>query len=450
MIRLLALFALTLYCIAPTYAQTELAVGPYLLVDTTTLFQRLNRIERTATAAADAPYRTTFATANAERSETLKSKVLDGLFIFNEPVTSQLTGTFSELIEANDLRLDPLVFISRSPSMNAASYGDGLFVINVGLLEGLTTREQLAYVLAHELAHDQLLHRYDQLLQRAVVQAQRDAHQPKGRRGRRRERSTTSRAEAREQIYEQHRHSRARELEADSLAIVYLAGAGLPTTPALRALERLNRDSPFRLPAGTVGKHLHTEAYPFKPSWTEEEETMFGGAFGGTTPDDDTEDFWQRDSLTTHPQLDQRTTQLKTLIGELDTLTDYQNSPHAEWAIREIIQSHLHAELPAQALILAMKELNEAGPDDYFAASIVDALVITHRAIYEQNFDGVVPPSRFFADEGAGAVVRMLQSMRAGEIKRMILAYAAQQLKTYPDSAPLRAAHDRAKRYFLD
>jgi hypothetical protein len=46
------------------------------------------------------------------------------------------------------------VFISRDNSVNASSLGAGYIFVNIGLLERLSSVDQLAFVLCHEMAHD--------------------------------------------------------------------------------------------------------------------------------------------------------------------------------------------------------------------------------------------------------------------------------------------------------
>ena len=443
------------FCAVSTlYCQPGLTLGPYFPADTVGLFDRLDVIEARASAAAPEAYRDFYVESYEDRSVLLKRKVRDSLFIFNATVQADLEGVMRELTLANDLPIDPVIFLSRSPAINASSYADGIFVINVGLIDGLAGRGALAYVLAHELAHDQLRHQWLRLQRLAELAGE----QPATRRERRMYRRRVRRegrgevlSELRGHLYEQHRHSRAAELQADSLALNYLRRAGLPTGAALQALDRLEKGNHLAVDRETLPRELSTPTYPFKPSWVAPEATMFGGSFGGEAEGGNDDDFWQADSLATHPELDERRVVLRTMVDTVTTEGRAGDEPlHREWAYRELINSYLGADLVAHALILTLRGLETQPDSDHYAAVVVQALLRTHRSIVERNFDRAIPPSRFFDDEGSRAVVRMLHRMRASELRRLTVAYANEKLAEHPDSEALRTAERRVRAYFSD
>jgi hypothetical protein len=123
-------------------------------------------------------------------------------------------------------------------------------------------------------------------------------------------------------------------------------------------------------------------------------------------------------------------------------------NPYVSWATHEVLNSYLSAGMTAHTLVLALKKINNEGPDPYYYALAADALLQTYRAIYEQNFDDAVPPSRYFRDSGANTVVRMLQQMRASEIKKLTLAFLNEKLVIYSSSAALQDVKVRADLYF--
>lgn len=434
-------------------AQPTFVAGPYLPADTVALFQQLDAIEKRATATAPPNAHEVFVEAYADRTTGLKTGVRDGTYLFRKEIQGGLEEIFQEIIDANGLPVEPLVLLGRSPVVNASSYGDGIFVINIGLLESLATREELAFVMAHELAHDQLLHLRSRLLKRAAIQAETEAlrHNRRAfRRRMRREGVGSIMADLRKVVYEQHRHGRANELSADSLAMHYLRSTKISRSVAARSLENFERKNYFSLDPDEVKRLLNTAEYPFKSSWIKPPATMFGGSFGKVAEPDSTA-FWQQDSIATHPDLPQRKARLAELLTEAPIVnTDTTGRVHGylDPARREIVSSYLDAQMTAHTLVLALKQLAAFGPDDYYFAVTANALLQTHRAIGTHDFDRVVPPSRFFADEGARTVVRMLQQMRASELRKLTTALLAEQTIAFPDSPHLRTIRERAEFYF--
>ncbi|MEL7159893.1 MAG: M48 family metalloprotease, partial [Bacteroidota bacterium] len=403
-------------------------------MDTTALFAQLEAIEQRAIVVAADPVKETFTEAYVARTERLKTIVREGTCIFREETEKILAGIFREIIQANNLDVRPLILLSRSPRVNAASYGDGVFVINVGLLEALDSYEELAFVMAHELAHDQLFHLRDRLEDRAAHAAAMADHRNRRTRRRRvrKEGAGGIMADLRETVYEQHRHGRSNELEADSLALQYLRNTDISVSAAVQSLDHLEQTDHFSLPAPAVNKLLNTTTYPFRERWVKEATSMFGGSFGKKAVADST-DFWQQDSLTTHPALPLRRSLLATMLTEYSLAGgDTAGRPHGftDLAHRESVRSYLDAGMNAHALVLALKWLDVAS-DDYYYALAADALLQTHQAIGRHDFDRVIPPSRFFANPGANAVVRMLQQMRTDELKKLTMALLTEKLAAY-------------------
>jgi len=111
------------------------------------------------------------------------------------------------------LRARLRVHVSPSPFVNAYVLTDGMIMVNQGMLARLRTESQLAMVLAHEASHYWFHHLVDEW-----VEEQRN-------------RSFWNWGDVSER-WERTRlqHSRGREMQADSMGIVYLSGSGYSGT----------------------------------------------------------------------------------------------------------------------------------------------------------------------------------------------------------------------------
>ena len=73
---------------------------------------------------------------------------------FNDPITNYVNKVADELLKDDQEMRDKLRFYTvRSAAVNAFATNQGIIFVNVGLLAQLENEAQLAFVLAHEIAH---------------------------------------------------------------------------------------------------------------------------------------------------------------------------------------------------------------------------------------------------------------------------------------------------------
>lgn len=104
---------------------------------------------------APAPYKSELKEFFKQRYEKLNSLAKDGILLADEKLESYLQSIAKEIVKANpELQSIPIhVHLTRQWWANAACYGDGTILINIGLLSRLQNEAQLAFVIAHEIAH---------------------------------------------------------------------------------------------------------------------------------------------------------------------------------------------------------------------------------------------------------------------------------------------------------
>lgn len=427
--------------------------NPFLPADTTVLFGRLESIAEASIARLPDGTHPAVADIYHERSADLIDEIRDSSYFFVEDFQYFVEGIFDDLIEGNGLSVEPLVLISRSPSINASSLGDGLFVINMGLLNRLSSADELAFVIGHELAHDQLAHLADKL----DYLAERRAAEPTDRKSRREYRRRLKR-EGKENImlglrdkaYAQSRHSRTNELAADSLGAQYLANSPYQPTAAAYSLEKLREYDAFLLPTGTAAALLTTETYPFKEKWTAPPPTLFGGSFG-STEEDAAAKFWQKDSLASHPDLEERITLATRRVAPFpQDIAPARPAQHlfVEPSRREIVRAYLDHGLTAHALALSLAALTEDRNQPFYLAAVGEALLGTYRSIQQHAFDRRIPPTAYFENDGAREMLRFLHQIRNSELRRLTLAYLDEHTTSSPDNARIAELSEEAIHYF--
>ncbi len=95
----------------------------------------------------------------------LRDIFTNGNIYFNDPMTAYVRTIGEKLVKNSKVENKINFFVSKSTELNASSWQTGTVIINIGLLSRLENEAQLAYVLAHEIAHFQMQHPYRQYAQ---------------------------------------------------------------------------------------------------------------------------------------------------------------------------------------------------------------------------------------------------------------------------------------------
>lgn len=259
----------------------------------------------------------------AGRFQELKGGLEAGYFLSQPEIDAYLQGILAEICQSNsDIPKDRIrLFLSKDPSPNASSVGEGSILLNVGLLPALENESQLAAVLCHEIAHFTLDHANVSIEKSALQlfdrQTKRELNKPTGNlyaSKQRRLRFLKSLA------FERRRYDREQEKQADELGLRYLLNTRYNAVQVLRALTL--SDSAGAEAAGLQIPFEHvfgTPEFPFQPKWLAQEDLM-NLNYQKDDPD--------ADSLSTHPAYEQRIEGLKHLIAQQNQGVDnLQNLP---------------------------------------------------------------------------------------------------------------------------
>ena len=84
----------------------------------------------------------------------LKKQVMDGNILFGTPLNDYLDAIADHLLKDNPvLRAKVHIYILKSTVVNAYSTTNGLIFVNMGLIAQVSNESELAFILAHEIAH---------------------------------------------------------------------------------------------------------------------------------------------------------------------------------------------------------------------------------------------------------------------------------------------------------
>jgi len=171
-------------------------------------------------------------------------------YLYAPAINAYLEGIVQQLCLANKEVIDkkPLVLVDRSSVANAYTPGNYIICVNMGIVDFVETREELAFILAHELSHNILNHAEISMSKKAewLTSAEyekmlKEVEQMKY------SKLTSLKKIFRDYTFGKSKHSRYNEGSADSLAILLLKKANIPFQANwLRRLD--STDNQYQIP----------------------------------------------------------------------------------------------------------------------------------------------------------------------------------------------------------
>ncbi len=239
-----------------------------------------------------------------ERFENIAENFTSKKLFTNQQAHDYLNSLLSEIIKNNEglqqLKLN--VFFTKTEIANATFVGENTIIFNTGLFHRLQNESQVAFVLCHELAHLFLKHS-DQFIEKYVTTINSKDFQKELKSIKNAEYNKRAQLEklALNLQFDNRKHSRYKENEADSLAIIFLTKTKFDNKESISLLNILDKldDENFNAENSLIS-NFNSSNYPFQKSWLEKEEGLLGGHAKIK------EDNQIADSLKTHPDCKKR------------------------------------------------------------------------------------------------------------------------------------------------
>lgn len=352
------------------------------------LFRQLREQHRLALRSMDRTYSASCNYIYEARKRALFESIRTGLYV-KDSVTEALVGSvMKNLIKANTTIERPhRILIRKDPVPNATCYGEGTFIITAGLISSISNESQLAFILAHELAHFELDHVRDRIIQYAKthyrVELRRQMAKILGGRD-----SKDDVTELRELLYAEGLANRRMEFQADSLGLLYLRNAGYSEGESMSVLTVL--DSTGYLPPIGRGlfSPLHTARYPFQEHWLRERLSVYRRTFSNTL-------FISGDSIASHPGITPRqqrlTEMIRSIDGRVDSGREQQIAALTTSFAFEAVQSAYERKQLDRCLHLALRLWQRYPGDSYLVAMISRVLIDLYELKNTEIFSLQVP-----------------------------------------------------------
>ncbi len=146
-------------------------------------------------------------------------------YVYEPEVFAYLQSIVDQIVKANTQNFTekPFLLIDRSSSANAYSIGGNIIAVNLGFIDFATTREEIAFAIAHELSHNILNHAENVMKERAEwLTSDEFKKSLNSVLDSKYERYTRLKKIVENFSFDRSRHQRYHESDADSLAIILL------------------------------------------------------------------------------------------------------------------------------------------------------------------------------------------------------------------------------------
>jgi hypothetical protein len=297
------------------------------------------------------------------------AQLLEGKAIIQDDTLQRFVTTILKGIEESNSLLPKhrYIFIIKDPTVNAHCMGNGVFLINTGLIGRIKTEGQLAFILSHEIAHDELEHMKTKMLWLAKNQfrEKQKAHLQKMIQG---EPTLDDLKNFRKMNFAFSSISRRKEFQADSLGFLLFAKAGYPEREAMEVMKTLEEHNKPKYPLNAeTFLPLHSDLFPFEDYWLNARLSLFSNKA-------ENDYLFNLDSLSTHPDLPKRKATLESFFSKKDHALKTNPFLSASDAIRlaefETVESAFFLKRYDQCLLQALMLLQKYPRDSYLIGRI--------------------------------------------------------------------------------
>lgn len=350
-------------------------------------------------------------------------------FLFDDIIYPYCQQVLSQILEVNpQIPKDEIrLLVSSSPSPNASCLGEGTIVINLGLLSRLESEGQLAFAISHELAHYTQNHVNNNIYE-YVEEINSDEYKQKlndlekqayGR-------NTKALEFLKNFTYENNRHSRYNESEADSIGLQFFLKSSYNPIDAIRLMAVLDKIDEPKYPENIDFKHhFGNLSYPYKEYWAKY--TVDNDFFYSKEHILD----WDSDSLKTHPKCQER---LEIIAQQLAGRTSSKNSLELEEKnmaldkFRDLcdfeqIKSALYFESYGLALFHALQLLEEFPENTYLRATVGYSMSQLYLFKKEHKLSKVLAMTAPNNKENYDRFLHFVRELRLKEMGRLAFAY---------------------------
>lgn len=362
-------------------------------------------------------------TVHKERLDYIVKLFNDDLFLGDSELSRHTSAVFENIVQSNPkIPQDASLYLYRSNSPNALSFGQGTLAFSLALLSRLENDAQVAFILSHELAHYYLGHTRTAIEKYASLNFDKDINK---------EVKTISRSQ-----YERYsrmkelmknlelsfnRHSRSHELEADSIGLLFFLNSRYADAVApVRTMELLDSaDAPIFKSRLELKKRFDFKEHPFKDSWLTYRKSTTWYARKEMS-----------DTSQTHPSCLVRAGLLNDQIARQSSTAHFEGQDFSSVKLQaqlDLVEANYHFKLYGKALYLTLQML-EALPDNAYLHAMIGKCFYQLYISQKNHELGKVlelPDPRF--PENYDRFLTFVHTLRIGDLEKIAYYYIISQ-----------------------
>ena len=324
------------------------------------------------------------------------------VFTYVQNIVKQITQANSQLISTQ-----PFLLIDRSSAVNAYALGGNIIIVNLGLIDFVENKEELAFAVAHELSHNILNHAETAMKERAELLTSDEYKESLNSvLDSKYERFTRLRKVLENYSFDRSRHQRYHEADADSLALLLLQNSKI----AFKAEFFLRLDSAdlvYKQPLLQPLKDYFTvDNLPFEEMWAQQRTKGLSTrnySFKDTSAIED--------SLKTHPDCAERYQKTLSFSDTHATLTPLPASIKAK--VNKMLIWNIYDNMGLTACLYRILLTRDEGVNDpwyhFMLYNIFNGLYYNDRKLNRFNAIGIT--SKEYISKDYYALQNMLQQM---------------------------------------
>lgn len=359
------------------------------------------------------------------RLEVLSEYAKDSNYVYDRVLEENFNKILSNIYEGNpELKKENFYFFfDRSFIPNAAAYGDGSFVVNLGLFDFLESDDEIAFVICHEIAH-YLKDDVKSSIEKYVNDFNSDDTKSKIKSIKKQKYGQTKAGiELIKKIsFDMFSYSREKEYVADEMGYelmkntIYNPDIGVLALKKLGILEEIILNDSIN-----IQNFLDFENYRFKKSWITKEQTLF-------SVKEEIDDYkFDKDSIRTHPYAKDRVLNLVTKknadslhVSQTSNILDVLKNRNQE-LIYQTLSDHKNFDILLYYLL--KNNVDNDNPENYDKIGL--ALIDIYEAKKKHTLGiGISPPNPFSKEKYLDELKLFLTKTELYELSKISLNYA--------------------------
>jgi Zn-dependent protease with chaperone function len=348
--------------------------------------------------------------------------------------------------------LDMRVIFARDWWPNAYSMGEGTIAVNAGLMVFMDNEAELIFVLCHELSHYYLDHS-QQVIKNYVERTNSAEFKAEVKRLSKEEYRVSQQIQSfiRSIEFNNRRHSRDKESEADRQAFRFMKNTGYDLNAITTCLQMLDKvDDTLIYGSLNLQPLLDFPGYPFRKKWIQKESAIFAQVKESDSPLTKQE----KDSLKTHPSCTDRIQRLEDSINALAA------SGRKKFIVNETLFNKLKKDFLIEMIEQTYKEDN-VSINLYYSLLLLQANEQVPLAVYSIARDLnliyeaqknhmlgkiIAREDRIFPDD-YNLLLRMLNKLQLAEIGNLNYHFCTKYESTMKGYAGFEKELQKAKTY---